>query len=640
MFKPSPLSTLTAGIASLALVLLAACGGGSGGSTSNSGSTPPPPSPVTPTGLDGTITGFGSVVIDGVRYDDSKAKVQFAKDPESAQPGSLADLRAGMRVVAGLSNGQLDTITVNFALIGLVGTVDTSASTFQVFGQTVHVNLLPADGQLPTVLDGMAALGDLKAGDLVRVFGTVATDGSITASRVERRQPESVELLRASGAVQNLDSSAKTFQLLGIADLRVDYSNAKQVPAGATLGNNKLVSVMATATPSKVNGVNVLVASKIEVKDHKWPDGQGASVGGVVSAFQSLSNFRIGDLAVDASSAKLIEGTTGADIINGAQALATGAITSGVMKADTLRIFKKDTAIKALVIGQVTDFVSLGNFTVRGTTVDGSQAQFSKGQASDIVSGAWLSITGTFNGTVLVAKQIEVTPPPASKPVSMAGAVSALDSSTKSFQMLGVKVQWNDSTSFVPDGKTVANISNGSVLRVNGSYDATTGVFTTTRIEFLQPVVDGKVVSISGLISSLDGHTLKVGTSSIVINDATRFDPSSGTTVDLKPGQRVEVKVRITVSNGQMTLTALQIEIQKSGKDDQGHELQYLHGLVADFQSSSSFTVAGQLVDASSANVEWIDGTAAKLANGVKVEVKGVLVDGVLKATRVHFMPD
>lgn len=638
MSKTSPLNTLSTGVASLALVVLAACGGGSGGSTS--GTTPPPSTPVSPTALDGTITGFGSVVIDGVRYDDSKAKVLFAKDPESAQAGSLADLRAGMRVVAGLSNGALDTVTVNFALIGPVGAVDTAASTFQVFGQTVHVNLSPAEGQLPTVLDGMTALSDLKTGDRVRVFGTVATDGSITASRVERRQPESVELLRASGAVQGLDSTAKTFELLGSTKLRIDFSNAKLVPAGASLANGKLVSVMAGTAPNLVNGVNVLQASKIEVKDRKWPDGQGASVGGVISAYQSLSSFRIGDLAVDGSAAKLTEGTTAADIANGAQALATGAITNGVMKADTLRVFKKETAIKALLIGQVTDFVSLSNFTLRGMTVDGSQAQFSKGQASDITSGAWLSVTGTFNGTVLVAKQIEVTPPPAAKPVSMAGSASGLDSAGKSFQMLGVKVQWSESTSFAPSGKTAAHISNGSLLRVNGSYDATSGVFTASRIEFLQPVVDGKVVSISGLVSALEGNTLKVGAASIVLNESTRFEPSTATVADLKPGLRVEVKSKISLSNGQMTLTALKIEIQKSGTDDQGHELQYLHGLIADFQSSASFTVAGQLVDASGANVEWIDGTAGKLANGLKVEIKGVLVDGVLKASRVHFMPD
>jgi len=44
-------------------------------------------------------------------------------------------------------------------------------------------------------------------------------------------------------------------------------------------------------------------------------------------------------------------------------------------------------------------------------------------------------------------------------------------------------------------------------------------------------------------------------------------------------------------------------------------------------------------VDASASTVKFIDGDAAKLANGAKVEIKGSVKDGVLVATQVHFMP-
>ena len=49
----------------------------------------------------------------------------------------------------------------------------------------------------------------------------------------------------------------------------------------------------------------------------------------------------------------------------------------------------------------------------------------------------------------------------------------------------------------------------------------------------------------------------------------------------------------------------------------------------------ASFKLAGVLIDASNANFER--GNAANLRNGVLVEIKGVLTNGVVKATRVRF---
>ncbi|HPV25520.1 MAG TPA: DUF5666 domain-containing protein, partial [Casimicrobium sp.] len=58
-------------------------------------------------------------------------------------------------------------------------------------------------------------------------------------------------------------------------------------------------------------------------------------------------------------------------------------------------------------------------------------------------------------------------------------------------------------------------------------------------------------------------------------------------------------------------------------------------GAISDFVSVASFKLAGKLIDASTANFER--GTAANLRNGALVEIKGVLTNGVVKATRVRF---
>ncbi|HTP45722.1 MAG TPA: DUF5666 domain-containing protein [Casimicrobiaceae bacterium] len=49
----------------------------------------------------------------------------------------------------------------------------------------------------------------------------------------------------------------------------------------------------------------------------------------------------------------------------------------------------------------------------------------------------------------------------------------------------------------------------------------------------------------------------------------------------------------------------------------------------------SNFTVAGRVIDASSA--KFSDGTAADLANGKSVHVEGVLNGQMVKATEVEF---
>ena len=117
------------------------------------------------------------------------------------------------------------------------------------------------------------------------------------------------------------------------------------------------------------------------------------------------------------------------------------------------------------------------------------------------------------------------------------------------------------------------------------------------------------------------------------------MQPSGSTLADLKNGAKVSVKASLTTVDGKPVLTALSIEIEKPEKDAAGGDVLYLAGLVTDFSSSANFMLAGQKVDASGSSVEFIDGSAAKLANGVKLEIKGSLTNGVLIAKRVHFMP-
>jgi hypothetical protein len=478
------------------------------------------------------------------------------------------------------------------------------------------------------------------------VAGSVASDGSIAATRIERRLKDGSELFRLSGAVQGLDSTAKRFTLSGNSSVTVDYSQAKLLPSGVLVENGKLVSVLATAAPVVTGGQTVLMASAIEVKSRKLPDGRDVSVGGQISDFQSLASLRIGDVVVDASAAVLKDGTVAADLVNGAQALAQGSLSSGVLKAASLKVFKQDTALKALLIGQVTDFVSIANFNLRGTAVDASQATFTKGKAADLATGTWVKISGQLTSAGVLAKEVEIQPPPADKPARLEGAISGVNLATKRFSLLGTPVQWSDATTVSPAGKSLANLADGVVLAAEGNYSEASGVFTATSVKISSTTGVSRTLGFSGILFDVSGNSsggssgsFKVGSNLVLLSSSTQLQPAGTTLSDLKNGSRVSVTATVSLVDGKATLTAVSIELQKPEKSGDGQEYVYLSGLITDFVSSANFMLAGQKVDASASNVAFIDGTAAKLGNGLKIEVKGSVKDGVMTPKRVHFMP-
>lgn len=627
---------LCAATCAISTAVLWGCGGGGSSSPSQTTATTPPSATIA--SVDGTITGFGSVIIDGVRFDDSATKVAIANSAD-ATAATLGDLHTGMRVQGELKDGVLQNLVVNFALVGTVGTVDATAGTLTVFGQTIKTT---TTGQLPTVFEGFSALAQLAVGDLVKVSGTVASDGSITATRIERRAKDGTEVFRVSGAVQSIDATAKTFTLVGNSSVTVNYAAAKLLPTGAVIENGKLVSVVATAAPASSSGKNVLTASVVEVKARKLADSSDTTVGGPISDFTSLASLRIGDVLVDASSATLKEGTLAADVANGAQAQAHGTIKDGTMKADWLRVFKNDTAIKAMLVGQITDYVSLGNFTLRGTVVDASAARFTKGTAADVAAGAWVQVTGQLTTAGVKATEIAVQTPPANTTQRLAGAITAVDVNAKTFTLLGTTVKWGDTTKVSPEGKALANLSAGVTVTVEGSYSDSTGLFTATGVTVVNTTGVTKTIGFSGIAFNVTDTSLQIGSYTVQLTPNTTLQPAGTQLANLVNGARLSVKASVTGSGGSLQLTALSIELQKAekaDKDGSGNDYAYLGGLVSDYVSSASFKVGGQKVDASGSAVQFVDGDATKLANGVKVEIKGSVKDGVLVAKQVHFMP-
>ena len=164
-----------------AALLLAGCGGG-GSAGPSSGGTGVAPTSFTA----GHISGFGSIIVNGVRYDDSAALVT----DDDGNRSSREALKLGMRVEihgGGISDdgkgprAAASEIRHGAELRGPVSAMDAMARTLVVLGQTVRV----LD---TTVIDErlVGGFAGIAVGAVLEVHGTLdAATGVYTATRLE-----------------------------------------------------------------------------------------------------------------------------------------------------------------------------------------------------------------------------------------------------------------------------------------------------------------------------------------------------------------------------------------------------------------------------------------------------------------------
>lgn len=277
-FHPNRRQTL---MALLGTALLPACGGGDVAGLSSGG---------TGSFTSGVIIGLGSVIVNGIRYDDSAASVSVdgsASTAAALKLGMVVRIR-GSAVTPATTAGGLATATASSIACGsewkgLVDAVDVNAGTFTLLGQTVHVSA--------TTVFTEGKLDGTLAGQYAEVYGFLdATDGSLQASRVEV-ESSPPDRYRLSGVVANLDST--TFEL-GTA--LINHATADKP---ANLQNGQLVRVELQTAQSG----GAWVATEVKVEDYTsdLDDEDEAEIEGAITAFTSAAAFSVNGIPVDAS---------------------------------------------------------------------------------------------------------------------------------------------------------------------------------------------------------------------------------------------------------------------------------------------------------------------------------------------------
>ena len=141
--------------------------------------------------------------------------------------------------------------------------------------------------------------------------------------------------------------------------------------------------------------------------------------------------------------------------------------------------------------------------------------------------------------------------------------------------------------------------------------------------------VQDQQTQLTGAVSSGNAASFMIGNQAVVTSPATQF--MNGTAADVVPGAQVEVEGSL---DAQGTLHADKVSFE----DRQQPEPQEIRveGVVAS-GNAASFVVANQKVVTSPAT-QFIDGTAADVVPGARVEVEGSLdAQGTLHATKVKF---
>ena len=310
----------------------------------------------------GPISGFGSVIVNGITFDNTGAVVE---DGDGVRRQN-ADLRLGMRVEVeseAISGGQAKANRIRYdaALLGRVDAVDSVASTMTVLGQTVSVSTA-------TVFDDaiVGRLGGLAAGQEVEVHGDFdAATTRYKATRVERRTTAPASY-RVRGVVAQVDPVART---LRIGPTTFSYAGASSVPAKIEVGQ----FVRLTLGTSQVGGLWPVQSFSTAVREVGELD--DASFKGLINVFDSINSFQVDGRRVTTSSSTVFQGIQPK---LGDRVEVEGAVRGGVMQARKVevRTDEQETQEGFELKGTVATINALaGTFTLTGqaTTISTSR---------------------------------------------------------------------------------------------------------------------------------------------------------------------------------------------------------------------------------------------------------------------------
>ncbi|MDP2559799.1 DUF5666 domain-containing protein [Psychrobium sp. 1_MG-2023] len=629
----------------------------------------------------GVVSGFGSVYVNGTRYDTSESKFTH-----NHQASAEASLNVGMQVTVTSLKADDNTSPMATSIEylahaqGGVTHIDLFNNSFVILGQTYIANEL-------TVFEDIT-FDQINLNSILEVSATENADGQFIATHIASSSEQDEQ--QVQGTITNLDSIKTTFTL---GALTVDYSQSE---IDGELANGAIIEVKATNSP--VN--NILIADDIDVNEQTTQAGELLDITGIVKAL-SAQSLTVGQYQLSFNDDTEFTHGEKEELTVGTKVNLI-AVTSG----DNSAVIKKiqlDELTEIEISGHVEltsddSFTLAGqNFTVNSFTqyeddylnnrqfnfkditigdylevdayqvtdgllsqsiqrkaietntldIDGAVDSFTEttitinkitiatSNLSEFENSAGREITqqqffeqlnkgqqveieaASINGE-LTAIEIEMESSQLDEIISFEGVIDTFDSS-EHFTVNGHSLTTSTHTQY--DDGVKSDLILGAQVEIKGRKN-NDGVILATAIEFESDASD---LEIEGAIDSLTEQSLTVAGNEITINDSTIYE--DGLRGDLAIGKYIEVDVAVEASG---LLTATNIEFNPQDED-------VVVGFITETQGEYQFTI-GQQVVTFDAETDFDNGVNTQLAVGLKVKVSGSLdQENILVAEEVEF---
>ena len=432
-------------VAALAALLigLSACGG-----SDSDDKVVPPPEPTVRLVSVGTITGFGSVYVNGVRYRTTDAQIimnDVAAGESALKVGHYVEVKGHSHNSA---DHDADVIRYHNVLEGPITSIDETAESFVAMGQLVQVTAETAFGDdIKT-----ASIAGLVVGDVVEVSGMVTTLGVIDATRIDIK-PDAGPY-DVTGYVSGLVLGTHRFN---VNALLVDYSSANMddFPTGQPADGDL---VLVKGFTFNVDGS--FVATRVELRSDDWlkaAAGDVLEVEGAITDFESATKFNVAGRAVTTTPTTLYEHGTVANLANDVLVEVEGtADAAGVLVALKVK-FKQVSEIRivAQIMNKDSPYLEILGLQVATSDVthyeDMSVLALRNLSFADLAVGNWVDVRGyeepVGSNRVTATRIVRVD---AQEAVRLRGPF--LDPAWPDFQILSVPVTTSDTTRFVLEG--------------------------------------------------------------------------------------------------------------------------------------------------------------------------------------------
>ncbi len=362
----------------LATAGITGCGGGSGSGTNFTGL---PGTGGTGIYAAGPISGFGSVILKGIKFDDTEALVKLDGATVSSATLGLGMIASvtGTQIAGQPTLARASSIEVWSIAQGRV-TQPASAGVFTLAGMSIQTNL-------STMFFGLTGSGDLTAGRAVKVWG-LQTGNGWTATRIEATTGP-VLTATTGEVVQQQGEDGLFVNGLRVLGASLTLGNWVRVQGALSQGGEELQA--ARADDLQGNVTTAVGSGSLEIE-------------GYVTSTLSNGQFQLGQWRVDVSD--MLDPPT--RVALGDRMEIAGNYVAGVLRAQVL-VLDDDTVSKEVEIeARVESYNSLSDFVLRGQPCDAHNAAIAHGVSLPLRVGAKIKVVGRTEGEFVVVSQLEL----------------------------------------------------------------------------------------------------------------------------------------------------------------------------------------------------------------------------------------